>query len=59
MRACPEVGTSKQVVIRIETLDIEIMVEKQVKTNVYMSIYREGFRLRKSDVDNMLWSNNH
>lgn len=34
-------------------------MERRVKTNLYISIYREGFRLRKSDVDNMLWSNNH
>ncbi|XP_078340080.1 uncharacterized protein LOC111111374 [Crassostrea virginica] len=64
MRLCQIVGTSVQVAIRRETMDIAEMVERRVADNDNGSVMesgsrREGFRLEGSDVDIMYWLNNH
>nr|XP_034303454.1 uncharacterized protein LOC117681750 isoform X1 [Crassostrea gigas] len=61
---CDIVGTSQQVAIRWETKDICDMVKTQVTPNggairMISGSFREGFRLKKSDVDIMYWLNNH
>nr|XP_022302102.1 uncharacterized protein LOC111110060 [Crassostrea virginica] len=64
MRLCQIVGTSVQVVIRRETMDIAEMVKRRVADNDDVIIMksgsqREGFRLKGSDLDYMCWWNNH
>ena len=64
MRLCQIVGTSVQVAIRRETKDISEMVTRRVADNhdviaMQSGSVREGFRLKGSDVDFMLWPNNH
>uniref|UniRef100_K1R5N6 Uncharacterized protein C3orf59 n=1 Tax=Magallana gigas TaxID=29159 RepID=K1R5N6_MAGGI len=59
-----KVGTSKQVAMRRETKDIIEMVVRQVTPydgviTMLSGSRREGFRLEGSDVDVMLWPNNH
>lgn len=61
---CQMVGTSRQVAIRRETADIEDMLDRQIKTNnevieMLSGSYREGFRLKGSDMDYMFWPNDH
>ncbi|XP_065944921.1 uncharacterized protein [Magallana gigas] len=61
---CQMVGTLKQVVIRRETVDINDMLNRQIKTNnkvirMLSGSRREGFRLKGSDLDYMYWPNNH
>nr|XP_011429923.2 uncharacterized protein LOC105330056 isoform X2 [Crassostrea gigas] len=61
---CDIVGTSQQVAIRRETTDIEEMVDRRVEPNdgrktMVSGSYREGFRLKGSDVDFMYWLNHH
>nr|XP_034303456.1 uncharacterized protein LOC117681750 isoform X3 [Crassostrea gigas] len=61
---CDIVGTSQQVAMRRETTDIREMVDRRVKPNdgskkMVSGSYREGFRLKGSDVDFMYWLNNH
>ncbi|XP_022302107.2 uncharacterized protein LOC111110066 [Crassostrea virginica] len=64
VRLCQIVGTSVQVVIRRETKDIAEMVRRRVADNddvivMQSGSIREGFRLKGSDLDIMLWWNNH
>ncbi|XP_061165984.1 uncharacterized protein LOC133174907, partial [Saccostrea echinata] len=62
---CHKVGTSQLVAMRRDVLDINEVVEKQVKTSddeysvLLSGSYREGFRLEGSDIDMMFWLNNH
>ncbi|XP_034313011.2 uncharacterized protein [Magallana gigas] len=61
---CQMVGTSKQVAIRRETADIEDMLNRQLNTNgkvirMLSGSHREGFRLKGSDWDYMIWLNDH
>eukprot|EP00105_Crassostrea_gigas_P011333 XP_011426943.1 PREDICTED: uncharacterized protein LOC105327955 [Crassostrea gigas] len=61
---CEIVGTSTQVAMRRETVDIKEMLERRVTASyAYIEMMsgsnREGFRLKGSDVDVMYWPNNH
>nr|XP_034314336.1 uncharacterized protein LOC117684805 [Crassostrea gigas] len=61
---CDIVGTSQQVAIRRETVDIKEMVARRVVPydgviEMLSGSYREGFRLKGSDLDCMCWPNNH
>nr|XP_034327868.1 uncharacterized protein LOC105321624 [Crassostrea gigas] len=61
---CEIVGTSQQVAIRRETWDIKEMVGRRVAPNdgtiqMVSGSFREGLRLKGSDVDVMYWPNNH
>eukprot|EP00105_Crassostrea_gigas_P004918 XP_011418289.1 PREDICTED: uncharacterized protein LOC105321624 [Crassostrea gigas] len=60
---CRIVGTTEQVAIRRETVDImEIMLRQTTKYEYHMMTsgsWREGFRLKGSDVDVMNWPKNH
>nr|XP_022307307.1 uncharacterized protein LOC111113367 [Crassostrea virginica] len=63
VRLCQIVGTSVQVAIRRETMDISEMMERRVADNDVIEMSsgsrREGFRLEGSDVDYMYWPNDH
>ena len=64
MRLCQIVGTSVQVAIRRETEDIREMVVRRVAENDNVIVMesgsrREGFRLKGSDLDLMIWLNDH
>nr|XP_022305145.1 uncharacterized protein LOC111112111 [Crassostrea virginica] len=64
VRLCQIVGTSVQVAIRRETMDIREMVKRRVADNadvieMHSGSRREGFRLNESDLDVMFWPNNH
>nr|XP_022305606.1 uncharacterized protein LOC111112416 [Crassostrea virginica] len=64
VRLCQIVGTSVQVAIRRETVDIREMVERRVADNddaiaMQSGSLREGFRLKESDIDYMGWPNDH
>ncbi|XP_078320208.1 uncharacterized protein LOC144621267 [Crassostrea virginica] len=64
VRLCQIVGTSVQVAIRREMKDIKEMVERRVADNAEFIImpsgsWREGFRLKTSDLDCMRWPNTH
>ncbi|XP_078321402.1 uncharacterized protein LOC111111549 [Crassostrea virginica] len=59
---CQIIGTSVQVAIRRETVDISEMVRKQLADNddyilMESGSMREGFRLEGSDMDFMFWQN--
>ncbi|XP_062586522.1 uncharacterized protein LOC134248123 [Saccostrea cucullata] len=60
---CHKVGTSQLVAMRRDVVDIRDMVMNRGKTCKYQSVtmtsgsYREGFRLKGSDMDFMLWAN--
>ncbi|XP_048732916.2 uncharacterized protein LOC125649415 [Ostrea edulis] len=59
---CRTVGTSQQVTMRRDMLDIKHMVRNKVTTNnrntvMWSGSYREGFRMKGSDVDGMFWFN--
>ncbi|XP_065944544.1 uncharacterized protein [Magallana gigas] len=61
---CQKVGTSEKIVIRREAKDIREVVERRVTPNdeaIHMlsGSRREGFTLKESDMDYMLWKNNH
>eukprot|EP00105_Crassostrea_gigas_P036031 XP_019920179.1 PREDICTED: uncharacterized protein LOC105321661 [Crassostrea gigas] len=61
---CEIVGTSQQLAIRREAMDIGDVLDRQVKSSsgvreMISGSFREGFRLKQSDVDYMYWSNNH
>nr|XP_034327867.1 uncharacterized protein LOC117689820 [Crassostrea gigas] len=61
---CEIVGTSQQVAIRRETVDIREMVERQVTSHdefimMLSGSIREGLRLKGSDLDSMFWLNDH
>lgn len=61
---CDIVGTSQQVAFRREMEDITEMVETRVTPDdgvieMMSGSMREGFRLEGSDIDYMLWPNNH
>nr|XP_011418268.2 uncharacterized protein LOC105321609 [Crassostrea gigas] len=58
---CEIVGTSQQVAIRRETMDInEVVVRPHYRVIEMMSGSRkEGFRLKGSDVDTMFWLKSH
>nr|XP_022305144.1 uncharacterized protein LOC111112110 [Crassostrea virginica] len=64
VRLCQIVGTSVQVAIRRETVNIEEMVKRRAADNddvilMQSGSMREGFRLKGSDLDFMFWRNNH
>ncbi|XP_062583312.1 uncharacterized protein LOC134245065 [Saccostrea cucullata] len=61
---CDKLGTSQQVAIRRDVVDISEVVENQVTTidqvsRMMSGSQREGFRLEGSDIDVMYWPNNH
>nr|XP_022316994.1 uncharacterized protein LOC111120516 [Crassostrea virginica] len=60
---CHVVGASKQVAMRRETVVTMEMLERRVKgdDNIVMlsGSRREGFRLKESDCDLMVWTNNY
>nr|XP_022315412.1 LOW QUALITY PROTEIN: uncharacterized protein LOC111119499 [Crassostrea virginica] len=61
---CQIVGTSVQVAIRRQTEDISEMVERRVAEIYAVFVMqsgsiREGFRLKGSDLDLMIWLNDH
>ncbi|XP_034325120.2 uncharacterized protein [Magallana gigas] len=61
---CEIVGTSQQVALRRDTVDIKEMVENRLITNdnlirMMSGSRREGFRLKGSDIDTMYWFNDH
>ncbi|XP_065941360.1 uncharacterized protein [Magallana gigas] len=59
---CELVGTSKQVAMRRETVDIYEMIHILVNNGVIKMTsgsYKEGFRLKGADCDIMFWPNNH
>ncbi|XP_065936918.1 cyclic GMP-AMP synthase-like receptor 2 [Magallana gigas] len=61
---CGIVGTSQQVAIRRETIDVKEMVERRLARHngaitMMSGSYREGFRLIGSDIDWMFWLNDH
>ena len=64
VRLCQIVGTSIQVAIRRETVDIQEMMKRRVADNddvitMESGSIREGFRLKESDLDFMYWWNDH
>jgi hypothetical protein len=63
MGLCHIVGTSQQVAMRRDVVDIVDMVRNKAKTsnvNIMMisGSYKEGFRMKGSDLDGMHWFNN-
>ncbi|XP_065924587.1 uncharacterized protein [Magallana gigas] len=61
---CQLVGTSQQVTMRREMIDIAEMIDRRIthqNTDMLMlsGSYREGFRLKGSDIDTMIWPNSH
>eukprot|EP00105_Crassostrea_gigas_P012121 XP_011428016.1 PREDICTED: uncharacterized protein LOC105328718 [Crassostrea gigas] len=61
---CEIVGTSQLVALRRETKDIVEMVRRRMApddgaTQMLSGSRREGFRLKGSDVDVMVWPNDH
>ena len=61
---CLKIGTSQLVAIRRETLDVRELIaheikrtEKNVMHVMLSGSRREGFRLKNSDMDFMLWPN--
>lgn len=57
---CEKLGTSQQVAIRRETKDMKEMVVSRARahdesTERVSGSRREGFRLKESDLDCMLW----
>ncbi|XP_062601822.1 uncharacterized protein LOC134263484 [Saccostrea cucullata] len=61
---CVKLGTSQQVAMRRDVVDIRDMVGNQMKTSdeesrMWSGSYKEGFRLKGSDIDVMSWANNH
>ncbi|XP_061166129.1 uncharacterized protein LOC133175050 [Saccostrea echinata] len=64
MGLCHEVGISQLVAMRRDVVDIIDMVRDQVTTSdvdsvIWSGSYREGFRLKGSDLDIMIWPNTH
>lgn len=65
---CRHVGTSKQLIMRRQILDVRELIENQCKTHdprrpqIYLytsGSHREGFRLAGSDRDFMYWVSDH
>ncbi|XP_052681400.1 uncharacterized protein LOC128162279 [Crassostrea angulata] len=61
---CQIVGTSQQIAIRRASVGLSEIVQKGVANNdiniIMMSgSHREGFRMVGSDIDYMIWPNNH
>lgn len=65
---CRHVGTSKQLIMRRQILDVRELIENQSKTHdprrpqIYLytsGSHREGFRLAGSDRDFMYWVSDH
>ncbi|XP_078319914.1 uncharacterized protein LOC144621105 [Crassostrea virginica] len=61
---CYKVGTSQQVAIRRDIIDIKELLEYNVARTgkevlMLSGSRREGFRLKTSDIDVMYWSNDH
>nr|XP_022300233.1 uncharacterized protein LOC111108547 [Crassostrea virginica] len=59
---CLKIGTPQQVAIRRDVLDTEDLLKyKSTDQDVKMisGSKREGFRLKGSDVDHMIWPNDH
>ena len=62
---CLEVGTSQQLAIRRDVIDITELLEHKVTGTCNNAHYmlsgsrREGFRFKDSDVDVMLWPTDH
>ncbi|XP_062611221.1 uncharacterized protein LOC134273068 [Saccostrea cucullata] len=63
MGLCDKLGTSQLVAMRRHVMDIRDMVNNQVSGDkgsmIVSGSYKEGFRLKGSDRDFMLWTNNH
>ena len=65
-RLCYKIGTSQQVAIRRDIVDIRELIEhnvarseKKVMHVMLSGSQREGFRLETSDMDFMFWSNHY
>ncbi|XP_062607495.1 uncharacterized protein LOC134269315 [Saccostrea cucullata] len=63
---CRKLGTSQQVAMRRDVMEIGDMIQNQnaaAKTDspgtLLSGSYREGFRLKESDIDTMLWRVDH
>nr|XP_022300845.1 uncharacterized protein LOC111109049 [Crassostrea virginica] len=61
---CLKIGTSQQVAIRRDVVDINELLVHKVRSTDYLvrmvsGSRREGFRFKDSDRDIMYWSNNH
>nr|XP_022335968.1 uncharacterized protein LOC111132453 [Crassostrea virginica] len=61
---CLKIGTSQQVAIRRDVVDMAELLEHKVTrtdqtVNMTSGSWREGFRFRDSDMDFMRWLNNH
>ena len=60
---CYGIGTSEQVTIRRDVLDIREILNHRKLRDDYVDMRsgskREGFRLKDSDMDTMIWPNNH
>nr|XP_034317673.1 uncharacterized protein LOC117686581 [Crassostrea gigas] len=61
---CDMVGTSQQVAIMREAVDISEVLDRRLALhhshiNMFSGSMREGLRLEGSDVDYMFWLNNH
>uniref|UniRef100_K1QY75 Uncharacterized protein n=1 Tax=Magallana gigas TaxID=29159 RepID=K1QY75_MAGGI len=64
MGLCEKVGTSQQVAMRRETVDIKETVERELAPNdgaiqMLSGSDKDGFILKGSDMDHMYWQNNH
>ncbi|XP_062591790.1 uncharacterized protein LOC134253291 [Saccostrea cucullata] len=60
---CREVGTPQMVAVKRDVMDISEMVGNHVKTSdeileMVSGSYREGIKLKGSDIDTMYWLNN-
>ncbi|XP_062615276.1 uncharacterized protein LOC134277016 [Saccostrea cucullata] len=60
---CRKVGTSQQVAMRRDLMDVSGMIQNQIISGEFSMMLsgsrREGFRLKESDMDIMIWPNNH
>ncbi|XP_062582351.1 uncharacterized protein LOC134244092 [Saccostrea cucullata] len=61
---CRKIGTPTEVAIRRDVMDMHEMIEKPVYNHRGIAVmksgsYREGFRLRSSDIDTMFWHYNY
>ncbi|XP_062621902.1 uncharacterized protein LOC134283465, partial [Saccostrea cucullata] len=58
---CHKLGTSQQVAMMRDVMDITEILTYQVSSDSYCRIlsgsYREGFRMKGSDIDSMFWRN--
>ena len=61
---CLKLGTPQQIAIRRDIVEINQVLEHKItRTDEFVKMQsgsrREGFRLKDSDIDIMIWSNDH